>query len=511
VFVVGADLGAGFFAGVRPQLAVDWSGLAIFFGAGVLAALAGGLLPALEAARAPPAAALRAGDEQRAFARVQSPRAGLLFALGGAVMAQLPAVAGLPMFGYASVAFLLLAAILLVPWICARLLPWLPLPRAVTSALALAQLRAASAQTGIGLAAVVAAVALMAAMAIMVASFRASLDDWLHRVLPADLYLRAGTGGDSGFLDEAAQRAIAGLPGIRRAEFLRAQQVLLDPSLPRVTLLARDLDAARAEATLPLVTLPVRPPPGEPPPVWVTETAADLYALRPGARVEVPLAGREAQFTVAGIWRDYARQNGALLIDRALYIELTGDRLATDAGLWLAGGATPGQVEAALEKALPKARRIEAAQPGEIRQLSLSIFDRTFAVTYVLEGCAIVIGLFGLSTSVSAQVLARRREFGMLRHIGMTRRQVGAMLAMEGALSSALGLAVGFVPGWLIGLILIHVVNRQSFHWSMELHMPWSRLALFALMMLLLATLTSAASGRQAMGRDVVRAVKEDW
>jgi putative ABC transport system permease protein len=511
VSVVGADLGAGFFTGVKPQLPVDWSGVAIFFAAGVLAALAGGLLPAREAARAPPAAALRAGDEQRAYRRIQSPRGGLLFLLGGVVIAQLPPVGGLPLFGYASVALLLLGTVLLVPWICARVLPLLPLPRGVPPALALAQLRAASAQTGIGLAAVVAAVALMASMAIMVASFRDSLDNWLHRVLPADLYLRAGTSGDTAFLDEAAQRAIADLPGVHRAEFLRAQQVLLDPSLPRVTLLARDLDAARAAATLPLVTLAVQPGPGEPPAVWVTETAADLYALRLGARVQIPLAGRKTQFTVAGIWRDYARQNGALLIDRALYIELTGDRLATDAGLWLADAATPGQVEAALENALPQAGRIEMAQPGEIRQLSLSIFDRTFAVTYVLEGCAIVIGLFGLSTSVSAQVLARRREFGMLRHIGMTRGQVGTLLAVEGALSSALGLLVGFIPGWLIGLILIHVVNRQSFHWSMELHMPWGRLALFALTMLLLATLTAATSGRQAMGRDVVRAVKEDW
>jgi len=511
VSTVGADLGAGFFAGVTPQLRVDYAWLAAFFAAGVFAALLGGLLPALEAARARPAPALKAGDEQAVYRRTQSPRAGLLLASGGALAAQLPAIGGLPLFGYLSVALLLLGAIVLVPWISAHLLARLPLPRNVSGALALAQLRAASAQTGIGLAAVVAAVALMASMAIMVASFRDSLDAWLHRVLPADLYLRAGAGGDTGFLDESAQRAIARLPGVQRVEFLRVQQVLLDPSLPRVTLLARDLDASRAESVLPLVTPAVHPDRSQPPPVWVTETAADLYNLRPGARVEVPLSGRRTAFTVAAIWRDYARQNGALLIDRALYIELTGDRLATDAGLWFSAGSTAGKVEAALRDALPRAGRIELAQPGEIRELSLTIFDRTFAVTYALEGCAILIGLFGLSTSVSGQVLARRREFGMLRHIGMTRRQIGAMLAIEGVLSSALGLAVGLIPGWLIGLILVRVVNRQSFHWSMELHMPWSQLALLALAMLSLATLTSALSGRQAMGSQVVRAVREDW
>jgi putative ABC transport system permease protein len=185
--------------------------------------------------------------------------------------------------------------------------------------------------------------------------------------------------------------------------------------------------------------------------------------------------------------------------------------MVTDAGLWLAPGSTVARVEAALAGALPRAERIETAQPGEIRQLSLSIFDRTFAVTYVLEGCAIVIGLFGLATSISGQVLARRREFGMLRHVGMIRRQIGTMLAVEGLLSSALGLAVGFIPGWLISLILVHVVNRQSFHWSMDLHMPWGQLVLLALVMLVLATLTSALSGRHGMGSDVVRAVREDW
>jgi putative ABC transport system permease protein len=508
---VGTDLGAGFFSGVEPQVQLDITALVMFFGAGILAALAGGVLPALEAARAQLAPALKAGDEQVPYRRIQSPRTGLLLMLAGGVSAQLPAMGGLPLFGYGAVALSLVGAIVLVPWISARAFAALPLPRNVAGALALAQLRAHSAQAGIGLAAVVAAVGLMIAMAIMVASFRDSLDAWLQRMLPADLYLRTGAAGDTGFLDRASQEAIARLPGIRRIEFLRAQQVLLDPSLPRVTLLARDLDAARAEAVLPLIVPPVRPGPGEPPSMWITEIVADLYRLRPGARVEVPLAGRSAAFTVAGVWRDYARQNGALLIDRAVYIALTADHLVTDAALWLAPGVAPGQVQAALRSALPHGERIEVALPDEIRQLSLGIFDRTFAVTYALEGCAILIGLFGLSTGVASQVAARRREFGVLRHIGMTRGQIKAMLACEGLLSSALGLAVGLIPGWLISLILIHVINRQSFHWSMELHMPWALLSLLALALLLLATLTAAVSGRQAMRNEVVLAVKEDW
>jgi putative ABC transport system permease protein len=116
-----------------------------------------------------------------------------------------------------------------------------------------------------------------------------------------------------------------------------------------------------------------------------------------------------------------------------------------------------------------------------------------------------------LSSSFGALVLARRREFGVLRHIGMTRRQIGAMLAAEGLILSAIGMVAGLLLGMLISLVLIHVVNRQSFHWGMELSLPWTMLALAVLVVPTLSTLTAWASGRKAMGDDVVRAVKDDW
>jgi len=164
-----------------------------------------------------------------------------------------------------------------------------------------------------------------------------------------------------------------------------------------------------------------------------------------------------------------------------------------------------------IEREIPGGSRLEIAAPGEIREFSLRAFDRTFAVTYALELAAVVIGLFGLSSSFGALVLSRRREFGMLRHIGMTRRQIGAMLATEGATVTGIGLVVGFGLGWLVSLVLIHVVNRQSFHWGMEMSVPWGLLAGSALLVLALSTITVLASGRQAMGSPAVLAVKEDW
>jgi putative ABC transport system permease protein len=406
---------------------------------------------------------------------------------------------------------MLIGTLMLMPRIAVMLLAALPLPSGAPPRLALLQLRGAPGQVAVSLAAIVAAVSLMVSMAIMVASFRISLDVWLERVLPADLYVRAGAGGDTAYLGTDDQARLAALPGVRRAEFQREQQLLLDPARPRIVLLARSIDAVNLSRQLQLVSGPVTVAAGAPPAAWVNEAMVDLYGFVPGKIIELPIAGKRAAFTVAGVWRDYARPQGAVVIERERYIALTGDRSVTGGALWLAAGANPEALGQAIARDIPGGARLEVAAPGEIREISLKAFDRTFAVTYALELAAVVIGLFGLSSSFGALVLSRRREFGMLRHIGMTRRQIGAMLATEGLTISAVGLVAGFGLGWLISLVLIHVVNRQSFHWGMELHVPWAALAGSAVVVLALSTVTALASGRQAMSRRAVLAVKEDW
>jgi putative ABC transport system permease protein len=344
-----------------------------------------------------------------------------------------------------------------------------------------------------------------------VTSFRGSLDQWLERMLPADLYLRAARSGETAFFTPEEQDRIAGAPGVERTEFIRSQNLLIAPDRPPVTLLAGPVDAADPAKRLPLTGPGHAGQPGDPPPVWVSEIAADFYDWRVGTRVSLPIGGVPRLYTVAGIWRDYARQNGAVAINRDLYRKITGDELVNDAALWLAPGAPIADVQRRLRERLPWAEGLEIATTREMRENSLRLFDRTFAITYALEIAAILIGLFGVSVSFSAQALARRREFGVLRHLGMTRREIGAMLGAEGALVAGLGTAFGLATGWVVGLILIHVVNRQSFHWSMELHMPWLPLAALAAVVIAAAVVTAIASGRTAMGEDVVRAVREDW
>ena len=507
----GADLGAGYFRGTAPQVAFDPASALVFAALGTGVAVLGSFLPAREAARAAPAAALKAGDEQQAFARLASPLPGLALIAAGAAATLVPPIAGLPLFGYAAIALLLVGTLLLLPRIAALALARLPVPRAFPAALALDQLRGAPGQARVSLATIVASVSLMVSMAIMVASFRQSLDDWLVRILPADVYVRAGPAGDSAFFAERDQRTLAAVDGIARIAFLRAQSVLLAADKPRVALLARDLPGDDPGGALPLVGDPAPRRAGDPPPVWVSEAVVDLHGLAPGDTVALPLAGRLHRFAVAGVWRDYARQQGALVIDRATYVALTGDAGATDVAIWLAPRVTVDALRARLDAAFPASARLSLTTAGEIRALSLRVFDRTFAVTYGLLVAAVVIGLVGLSSSFGALVLARRREFGMLRHLGMTRRQVAAMLATEGLAISGIGLVTGLLLGFAMSFILIHVVNRQSFHWGMALHVPWTSLVVLGVVLLALAMATTVASARQAMGGDVIRAVKDDW
>ncbi|MEX3933449.1 FtsX-like permease family protein [Paraburkholderia phymatum] len=522
----GSDLGGGYFPGVQPSVGFEPIASAIFLALGVGVALLGSLVPALEAARAHPAPALKAGGEEAALGKLSTPWPALCCLALGVALTQAPPVFDMPIAGYFSVALLLIGGIALMPRVTSLLFRALSRAyngrqRAPVTALALARLANAPGQASIAMGGVLSSFTLIVAMAIMVSSFRVSVEEWLAHLLSADVYVRVAPNGDTGGLNPQQQAMIAATRGIRHAAFARTSQLTLDPSRPAVALLAREIDAAEPSANLQITGETLSPSAlreGETP-VWASEAMVDLYGYHVGQRLTLPIGTfgtssatgtRGSVFVVAGIWRDYVRQTGALEIRLADYRRLTGDTGATDAALTLDRGVSATQAIAAL-RALPFASALDFAQPGDIRARTLTIFDRSFAVTYLLETVAIVIGLFGVGATFSAQTLSRSREFGMLRHVGVTRGQILALLATEGGLLTALGIAMGCALGFAISLVLVFVVNPQSFHWSMSLHVPWTLLSVLAIVMLASSCTTAVAAGRRAVSVDAVRAVREDW
>ena len=546
--VLGGDLGGGYFAGVAPTLQFA-SGAALAYGAlGVAAACVGGWWPARAAQKLAPAQTLKGLGATAQNGKGHWLSFGLITL--GAALAYLPPVAGIPLAAYASVALLLVGGITALPYLIALLYDALSpfVARALLPMLAIERARRVRESAAVAVSGVVASLSLAVALTVMVASFRTSVTQWLDVILPADLYARtassttAGGAGEGVFLTPEFVAAITAVPGIARVSTLRTTQVVLDAKAPAVVLIARDM--GNPANALPMVGEVLPAPPGTIG-IYVSEAMVDLYGARLGAvfepfskpfsalapinRVQVAInsiainsampAAADPQFYVSGIWRDYSRQFGAVAIAAPDFVRLTGDTRISDAAIWLTpnaiAGAKSGEVESAVRAAADKQAGagglIEFASTAQIRAISLKIFDRSFAVTYWLQGVAIAIGLFGIAASFSAQVLARRKEFGLLVHLGLTRRQILGVVAGEGAAWTLIGSVAGLGLGLAVSLVLVHVVNPQSFHWTMDLVLPWLRLLGLCALVVAAGTFTAWLAGRAAASKDAVLAVKEDW
>jgi putative ABC transport system permease protein len=520
--LLAGDLGGGYFAGISPQLQFDALAALAFGLLGVAAAMAGGWLPARQAQQLPPAQGLKGlGASSSAAAW---PWTGPALLVAGVALSLLPPIGELPIAAYVGVAALLLGGIACVPASVALLLRAVKPPRSPLALLAVQRARHQRHAASTTVAGVVASLALSVALTVMVSSFRDAVTQWLDTLLPADLYLRIHTegGGEPPTLPPALVAAAAQVPGVQRVNTQRVVMLQLDPARPAVALIARPMDDDPARS-LPMAEggLPtLGPVPAGAVPAWVSEAVQTLYGAQPGQLLKLPLPAdsRTGRTTltvqVRGIWRDYARQHGAIVVTASDWQAATGDAQVNDLALWLHSGSNTGTVQAALRTAATRVggdgAALQFASPGEIRLMSLRIFDRSFAVTYWLQAVAIGIGQFGIAASFSAQVLARRKEFGLLTHLGLSRRQVLTVVTAEGAVWTAAGTLVGLLLGLAVAVVLVKVVNPQSFHWTMPITLPVGRLAALCGAVLLAGTVTTAIAARRATGASSVQAVKEE-
>ncbi|MDH0867555.1 ABC transporter permease [Mitsuaria sp. GD03876] len=511
---LGGDLGSGLIGGGgRPELRTTPASIVGLLALGPLVSLGAAALPLARLRRLPVAQVLKGLGGGQDTGRWWWFGPALLIA--ALPLSRMRPIDGIPLGAYASMVALLLGALGTVPfvlraitgllrgWAARRALPLLAVERA----------RDQAGEAGRLIAGVLVALALAVAMLIMVASFRHSLDQWLGDMLPADLYLRQ-TARDSAQqgqpMPPGLAASAAALPGIERvaAQRTRAVGVTVRGMAGSTTLLARPLDH-QLPLQGPAATLPA-----DAQPVYINEAMRDELRLAPGDRFMLRLEGRQLPVAVKAIWRDYSRQTGAVLMERRDWERLSGDAAITELALWLRPGADPVAVQQALREASGAPESLEIASAGELRRFSLAIFDRSFAITYWLQAVGLGLGLFGVAASLSAQLLARRREFGLLLHLGLTRGMLRRLVLAESLLQAVAGAAMGLLVGLAISAVLVFRLNPQSFHWSMDWSVPvWRVAALLAASLLATAATAAWASARalRAGQGEALRAVREDW
>ena len=516
----GGDLGGNYFANSQPPMVIDWMAMVGFSLAAMLMGLASAWLPLLQINWRQPMSVLRAGQAETLLSNPPTLKWSLL-ALGLSLgLLLLPTFDELPWAAYGSIAALLCSGLLAVPWLLAKLwggLSFVVFRWRVPAVLRLAIWRLAQAPSAATplITGTIAAFSLTVAMMVMVSSFRISVSDWLGIVLPADMYTTSqGLMEQPGF-KASVEDVIASVPQVQRVETTRFRNLRLAHNRPEVVLIAKPINLQDPTQSVALVGLAKLPPTDGQNRLVVfgSEAMADLYGWRIGQEASLPLTIQGQQKVwVGGLFRDYGRQHGTVVMSATDFERLTGDRTRSSVSLWLTNGADSAKVMADIQAKLPELAHLQWVTSSDIRQLSLKIFDRSFAMTYALEAAALFVALFSVAAGVTGQLILRRREFGVLTHLGMSDSDRWRLVSLEVGLLLLVAVLWASLLGGLISQVLIHKVNPESFHWTMNTHLALDQWALISSLLLLIGVLTARWAARQGLdSRRLADSLRADW
>jgi len=521
LLLVGGTATELYIPSAHPSLHLDPLVLLLAFTIGVASSVLSALAPALEAASVDPAATMRHGSVEAVRRRRTRPLAvtGLVL-LVLAFLATLPgAIGGLPLFGFLSVFLIVSGVSLLAPAAVTFAAGHLDGPAlrlfGVEARLARANLTGSLSRTSVAVAALTMALAMMVSVAVMVGSFRTTVAIWVSQTLASDLFLSpaSGTSGASfGRIPDEAIEIVRGVPGVDDVDPFLAFGATSD-GVPFT--IGSGLFAFIAKhGNLPLVdgrdTRKVFTEALGKDEAMISEPYAEKFRVKTGDFVELPTDKGPVRVRVAGIYTDYSNDRGTVTLDRAHFQRLWPLTGAVTIAVTLKEGVSSEEGARRVSAALQGRYVLRVRTNATLRRLVLRIFDRTFAVTYALEGVALAVAVLGVLNTLTALVLERRREIGLLRVLGASAARVRRAVRYEAAAIGGLGVSLGALSGGGMSLVLVHVINRQSFGWTIAMHPPWGFLAA-ALGLVLLATLAAASRpAGLAAATDVAAALKEE-
>jgi len=466
--------------------------IGIGLGLGLVTALIAGWWPAREAARTPPAQVLQRGAAPAAGHRMmRSFAAGTSCVLAGILCTRLPPLhfAGggrFPVAGYAA-AFLwifgtgILCSFLLPP--IARMGRGLGM-RSAPMSVALGHLRKPSGRHRLAAAALVCAIGMTSGMAILVARFEQTMQGWVRRTLQADLYISssgAQSASSQNRISASAAHALATHPAVAHVAMLVAYPIEIDHI---ATILSGvDLDDPATRPDLPWIEAPAKDDPVFAPAsdgtrALVSETFTARFNVGRGDSVKVPTPDGVKTVVIAGVFADYGNERGSILIDRRHVAEWFSDDTVTNVSLYVKPGVDPDTLRAELVLRYPGLSLFTNAR---LRDEVLRIFRQTFSITYALEVIGVIVAVTGLGLTLVSVLLDRREELTTLRALGFKRREIAFASSVEGLAVSLCAAAGGLVLSLALGWLLIHVINKQSFGWTLSYALPWGQLLILGL------------------------------
>jgi putative ABC transport system permease protein len=456
--------------------------LASLVGLGV--AVASAYSPAREASLVAPVEAMARGRREYE-ARAHKSRdlwAALLLGLVGALAAYAPPIGGKPLFGYMAAVLFVSASSLAIPALADALLSVssrrLGKLVGVEALLAAQSLSASLRRTSVLVAALATAIAMMASVGIMVGSFRETVVLWMDDRLPADLYVQPAGGPAPDrhpTLSLEVADKISRLPGVAGVDRLRAYEISYD-GMP-ATLGSVDLSAMRfyqqslffSHRPTSQVLAEIRDRDA----VLVSEPFTYKHHLHRGDTIALPLGAARPTFQIADVFYDFGSERGSILMDRNTMLRYLPDPAPSNLAIYVAANASAETVREEIARAAADAgRRVLIFSNRDLRSEAIRIFDRTFAITYALEAVAVIVAVMGIAGALVALVIDRRRELGLLRFLGAAAGQVRRQILVEAGLLGLLSNIAGVALGFVLSLLLIYVINKESFGWTIRFHWP---------------------------------------
>ncbi len=488
------------------------------FGLGLLASFLSAIGPAREASGIAPREALALGTletkvktKRKAFNLI-----GISLLLLSFLFALQRPIHQKPLFGFLSALLIVIGVSFMIPSVTSFLnrvvSSSLHIFLGVEGKLANRYLRDSMARTVITIAALMTALSMLISISIMILSFRKTVDLWVEQSINGDVFIFPGSyslTGYSALLPIEVSRELPSLPGVKAVDSFkvleveyRGQPALIASVDGQVFLHLKVIRFTRGNPRVILTQF------AEGQGVIVSESFSLRHQVEAGDRIRLSTLQGEKEFPVAGVFYDYSSDWGMVLVEKKVFQSLWNDETFHSAGIYLKEGVSLEAFKEMIRERYSKPYRLFVISHRELRREVLRVFDQTFAITYALEFIAIVVAILGIINSLNALIIERRRDIGILRAVGTLQRQIKKMILIEAGLIGFFSYLLGLLCGVLLSILLIYVINKQSFGWTIQFSIPlWSLIQTWLIVMV-----TSLGAGlipaQRAAKMDVVETLR---